>query len=784
MNNDVPKTPEDFERCLGSAEWRLFSGRLYKIIVKDTDDDEGLVLPFKPNRAQRRFLSRLHHRNIILKARQLGFCVDPSTRVLTADLRWVRIDSLQAGDEVVAVDEHPPGGRGKSRRMRTATVQAAAHVNRMAYRIKFDDGREVVCTDRHPWLSKKAGDLAEWRSLSGQGNEVVGRLKVGTNVRWVTKPWDEPTVEDGWFGGMLDGEGSIAKSNSSAGINVSQREGRVWDRMVEYCKSRGYNHCIESDNPERLSKHGTVPVPKIAFGRIDEMFRVIGQTRPTRFIGNRFWEGRELPGKRNGDGGWSRITSIEPVGEQTMIDLQTSTGTYIAEGFVSHNTTLIAIAWLDHALFNANARCGIIAHDRDSAKVIFRDKVKFAYDNLPEDLKARMPLAANNADELLFAHNNSSIRVATSMRSGTIHRLHVSEFGKVCAKYPDKATEIVTGSLPAVPLSGITVIESTAEGQEGDFHDMTRKAQNAQRQGKALSVRDYRLHFFPWWEEDGYTLPDEEAAKVVMTEADAAYFHKIEAEIGRTLSPGKRAWYVSTREAELQGKHERMWQEYPSTVDEAFQVSKEGVYYAKELADARHGGRILKIPVVDAPVSSAWDIGNRDFTAIWLFQKVGMETRFIKYYEASGEPLSHYVKWLQDQGHIYGHHYLPHDASHKRLSDSNKSVQEMLEDLGLQGIEIVPRIDNELHGIAMVRAQFSSWFFDEVGCAEGLKRLDGFKKSWNSQVGAWRATPAQDDNCHGADAIRQLAQAVESGIYIGPGRAKKPAARRGSWRSA
>lgn len=82
---------------------------------------------------------------------------------------------------------------------------------------------------------------------------------------------------------------------------------------------------------------------------------------------------------------------------------------------------------------------------------------------------ARFPLAADNADELLFAHNNSSIRVATSMRSGTIHRLHVSEFGKICAKYPDKAKEVVTGSIPAVPTNGVLVIESTAEGREGEF---------------------------------------------------------------------------------------------------------------------------------------------------------------------------------------------------------------------------------------------------------------------------------------------------------------------------
>ena len=125
-------------------------------------------------------------------------------------------------------------------------------------------------------------------------------------------------------------------------------------------------------------------------------------------------------------------------------------------------TTLVCIVWLDTALFSENMRCGIIAQDREAAEVIFRDKVKFAYENLPEELKAAMPLARDSASELLFAHNNSSIRVATSMRSGTIHRLHISEFGKICAKYPDKAKEVITGSIPAVPKSGILIIESTA----------------------------------------------------------------------------------------------------------------------------------------------------------------------------------------------------------------------------------------------------------------------------------------------------------------------------------
>ena len=56
-------------------------------------------------------------------------------------------------------------------------------------------------------------------------------------------------------------------------------------------------------------------------------------------------------------------------------------------------TTLIALLWLDHALFNGNQRCGIIAQDREAAEAIFRDKVKFAYDNLPEEIRVRFTAA-------------------------------------------------------------------------------------------------------------------------------------------------------------------------------------------------------------------------------------------------------------------------------------------------------------------------------------------------------------------------------------------------------
>lgn len=445
-------------------------------------------------------------------------------------------------------------------------------------------------------------------------------------------------------------------------------------------------------------------------------------------------------------------------------------------------TTLIAIVWLDHALFNDNVRCGIVAQDKDAAEVIFRDKVKFAYDNLPDEIRSRMPLAKDSASELLFAHNNSSIRVATSMRSGTIHRLHVSEFGKICAQYPNKAREVVTGSIPAVPSSGILVVESTAEGAEGHFYKMVQESLKLQQSGKKLNEKEYRMHFYAWYEAPDYVL---NPAGVVISEKDHDYFDELEAELGIELRPEQRAWWVVTRDTDFSGDNELMWQEYPSSPKEAFQQSGEGRYYSNQMAVVRKTGRILRIPIIPSvPVNTFWDIGNSDGCAIWFHQLVGMEHRFIRYYEAHGEDLTHYYKYLQDTGYIWNKHFLPHDAAHQRLGAQNRSVADMLADMGLRNIEIVPRIDNIGAGIQMVRDHISKVFFDETGCALGIQRLDNYKKKWNERQGRWSGEPEHDINSEGADSFRQWAQAEDGGMITMAGTGgfkRKPGS---SWRTA
>ena len=316
-------------------------------------------------------------------------------------------------------------------------------------------------------------------------------------------------------------------------------------------------------------------------------------------------------------------------------------------------STYIAILFLDRCLFNANKSAGVIAHTREDATHLFK-RIKYAYDQLPPFIRNDVTANTNTVRELTFS-NDSSIRVGTSLRSATIQYLHISEFGKIAARYPDKAREIITGSLNTVQAGQFVFVESTAEGRSGAFYDMVKEAQSCIDSGQDLTPLDFKLHFFPWFESPEYTLD----YSVRINEELAEYFTLLEEEHGIQLTDGQKAWYA--KKESTQG--DDMKREYPSTTSEAFEVAHQGEYYAKNISDARRDGRITRVlwdP--NLVVHTAWDLGYDDSTAIVFFQTYGQEIRILETYENSGEPLTFYLKYLKEKPYNYGKHIAPHDV--------------------------------------------------------------------------------------------------------------------------
>lgn len=168
-------------------------------------------------------------------------------------------------------------------------------------------------------------------------------------------------------------------------------------------------------------------------------------------------------------------------------------------------TTFHALLFLDYCLFQPNTNAAIVADNKDIAREIFVDKVKFAYDNLPQFVRDMCCAYRDNVHEMRFA-NGSVFRVATSLRGGTIQLLHITEFAKVCQENPTKANEIISGALNAVQAGQFVCIESTARGREGHFFNLCKAAQAQEDSQIPLGSLDWKLWFFPWYYEPSYTL--------------------------------------------------------------------------------------------------------------------------------------------------------------------------------------------------------------------------------------------------------------------------------------
>ena len=180
-----------------------------------------------------------------------------------------------------------------------------------------------------------------------------------------------------------------------------------------------------------------------------------------------------------------------------------------------------------------------------------------------------------------------------------------------------------------------------------------------------------------------------------------------------------------------------------------------GSYYGAAIKRAEEDGRITNVPHDETlPVYTAWDLGVDDSMSIWFFQIVGMEIRFIDYYENSGEGLSHYALEMQERNYIYSTAFAPHDIKVREIG-TGKSRLEVGRKLGIK-FRAVPRLSID-EGINAGRTIFNQCYFDKKKCHRGIQALKNYKKDWDEKNMVYRRGPLHNWASHGADAFRTFA---------------------------
>lgn len=184
-----------------------------------------------------------------------------------------------------------------------------------------------------------------------------------------------------------------------------------------------------------------------------------------------------------------------------------------------------------------------------------------------------------------------------------------------------------------------------------------------------------------------------------------------------------------------------------------------GSYYGKLIATAERENRIGRVPWEPRiPVTTAWDLGVGDSTAIWFCQQVGAEVRLIDYYEASGVGLEHYAKILASKPYVYAEDILPHDADVTELG-SGTTRTATLRDMGRPRLSVLPRTSVE-DRINAARVTLPRCWFDAEKCARGLDALRQYQREWDDKLKDFKARPLHDWSSHAADAFGYLCQGL------------------------
>ncbi len=418
-------------------------------------------------------------------------------------------------------------------------------------------------------------------------------------------------------------------------------------------------------------------------------------------------------------------------------------------------STFWLLSFFDDSIFHDSLNVGLMSQGRAESGTLLT-RTKLAWDKLNGAIKAytAIGLKKDNADEIGLS-NGSTIFIRTSFRSATLQRLHISEYGKICNKYPERAKETKTGTLQAIAPGNTIVIESTAEGHN-DFKTMWEKAYG--RDFKTLGPKEFHCIFLSWLDDPDCT----SSVERIPNEVQQKYFAEAEFELDVVISQAQKNFWID----QFDELGEATYQEYPMTPDEAFKALREGAYYAELYNKWIVKRKRIRVDLWDhnIDVEVAVDLGMNDYFVLLYFQKWQGETRIIKEYINSGLGIAHYVEHMkeaEEEGYNITRVYLPHDAEVRELTTGMSRVDGFRE-ISNFNYYVLPKLGVNT-GIELVRKIMPHLFID-ASCEYLITCFLNYSKEWDEKLQNWKDKPLHNIFSHGADNVRYLAMSQNSGI--------------------
>ena len=413
-------------------------------------------------------------------------------------------------------------------------------------------------------------------------------------------------------------------------------------------------------------------------------------------------------------------------------------------------TTYEAIDSLDDVLFNPNLDALMIAHNLEAGESIFSKKIAFAWERLPNEIRNLYGVDSKTSKTLKFDFGEkgfSSLAVDTSGRSGTYHRLHITELAEISKKFPKKVPDIIEGTIPAIPTTGRVDIESTSQGASGEFYEMFMESWE---RGEPTNALQYKGHFYNWtWDDEELrTIKPISFSEMSQGEKFEDYAQK------HNLSDVEITYYY-LKWVSLNKNWNSLKREYPTIPQEAFDAVSEGTFYGEIIGRMEQNGQICVLPHDRAlKVHTVWDLGVGKNMVVGFYQK-DTTTNFIRkidYLEGEGsEGLSEIITKVKKKPYNYGKHFGPHDLEATDIG-SGKTRIETARALGFN-FTLVDDLSLE-DGINGAGIALDRLMVDSVKCKEWLRAIKSYGREWDEKRGMYKDEPLHNWASHAADEWR------------------------------
>lgn len=184
----------------------------------------------------------------------------------------------------------------------------------------------------------------------------------------------------------------------------------------------------------------------------------------------------------------------------------------------------------------------------------------------------------------------------------------------------------------------------------------------------------------------------------------------------------------------------------------------EGAIYFKQVQEMERQNRLMPGLPYDPmlKVHVVFDVGDRDYMAVGMVQKIQSAMRWIDYFEGPRIPLPVVSEELRRRAYNWGKVIMPIDAFSTVAQSLGKSSAGIMRALGWNVVDRQLIMQYQMgieDGINAVRTMFSQFYVDKEKCKDLVECWKRYRRHVNKNTEVV-GTPMHDRFSHGADCTR------------------------------